>query len=135
MDEAAVGRYYNIIKLWGNPFQKNEKIVGLSSQIEVPLNTVADLVQAEKIGENYFKEFLKNCTETNNLSFYAPIQKLKLRTFDKKSAPTKIKVKNNDVVIRSDRETFARLLVIQKNRNISLKEVMQFELSPTPLSL
>lgn len=38
------------------------------------------------------------------------------------------------MVIRTDREIFARPLVIQKNRNISLKEVMQFELSPTPSS-
>ena len=62
-------------------------------------------------------------------------EKFKLRTFDKRSAPTKIKVKNKDVVIWSDRETFARLLVIQKNCTISLKNVMKFELSPTPLSL
>ena len=60
---------------------------------------------------------------------------MKLRTFDKRSAPAKIKVKNKDVVVRTDREIFARLLVIQKNRNTSLKEVIQFELSPTPLSL
>lgn len=60
---------------------------------------------------------------------------MKLRTFDKRSAPAKIKVKNKDVVIRTDREIFARLLLIQKNRNTPLKEVIQFELSPTPLSL
>ena len=123
MDEAAVGRCYNII-LRQNAFQKNEKIVDLPFQVEAPLNAVDNLLQAEKIGESCFKEFLKNRIETNSVNFYAAIKKLKLRTFDKRSALTKI-----------NRETFTRLLVIQKNRNISLKEVMQFELSPTPLSL
>ena len=116
-------------------FQKKRKIVALSSQVEASLITVDDLLQAEKIGESRFKEFFKNCIETNNVDFYAPIKKLKLCTFDKRSAPAKIKVKNKDVVVRTDREIFARLLVIQKNRNTSLKEVIQFELSPTPLSL
>ena len=59
VDESAVGRCCNIIKLWENPFQKNEKTVGLSSQVEAPLNTVDDFLQAEKIAENCFKEFLK----------------------------------------------------------------------------
>ena len=112
MDEAAVGRCYNII-LRQNAFQKNEKIVDLPSQVEAPLNAVDNLLQAEKIGESCFKEFLKNRIETNSVNFYAAIKKLKLRTFDKRSALTKI-----------NRETFTRLLVIQKNRNISLKEVM-----------
>ena len=53
---------------------------------------------------------------------------MKLRTFDKRSAPTKIKVKNKDVAIRSDLETFARLLVIQKNRNISVRKSAKIEL-------
>ena len=61
--------------------------------------------------------------------------KLRIRIFDKRSAPAKIKVKKKDVAIRSEHETFARLLVIEKNRNISLKKVMQFELSPTPKSI
>ena len=112
MDEAAVGRCYNII-LRQNAFQKNEKIVDLPSQVEAPLNAVDNLLQTEKIGESCFKEFLKNRIETNSVNFYAAIKKLKLRTFDKRSALTKI-----------NRETFTRLLVIQKNRNISLKEVM-----------
>ena len=121
MDEAAVGRCYNIIILRQNAFQKNEKIVDLPSQVEAPLNAVDNLLQAGKIGESCFKEFLKNRIETNSVNFYATIKKLRLRTFDKRSALTKI-----------NRETFTRLLVIQKNRHISLKEVMQFELSPTP---
>ena len=135
MEEDAVGRCYNIIKLWVNPFQKNENIVGSSSQVVAPLNALGDLLRAEKIGKSCFKEFLKNRIETNNVEFYAPIRKLKLHTFDKRSAQTNIKLKKNGVAIKSDRETFPRLLVIQKNRNISLKEVIQFELSPTPLSL
>ena len=78
-------------KIMEKSFQKMRKIVGLSSQVEASLITVHDLLQAEKIGESCFKEFFKNCIETNNVDFYAPIKKLKLRTFEKRSHRRRLK--------------------------------------------
>ena len=77
----------------------------MSSQVNAPLNMVDGLLQVEKIGESCFKEFLKNHIETNNVD-YEPTKKLKLRIriFDKRSAPTKIKVKKKDVAISSEHE-------------------------------
>ena len=46
-------------KIMEKSFQKIRKIVALSSQVETSLITVDDLLQAEKIGESRFKEFLK----------------------------------------------------------------------------
>ena len=39
-----------------------------------------------------------------------------------------VKVKGIEVAIKSDRETFARLLLIQQNRGINLQEVLNYEL-------
>ena len=46
-----------------------------------------------------------------------------------------MKVKDQNVAICADRETFARLLSIQRTRNIDLREVMRYELGALPLSM
>ena len=44
-------------------------------------------------------------------------------------------VSNQKVAISADRETFARLLLIQQKRKVNLKEVLTYELGPLPLSI
>ena len=46
-----------------------------------------------------------------------------------------VSVKGKDLVIRADRNLFARLLVIQEKREISLKELLRFSLGPIAWSL
>ena len=118
----------------GDPFEKSEKLVGMSSRVEAPEDIKKDLLEVETIGKNRLLDFVKSRIETNNMDFYAPIKKNKLRTFDTAVAVKKIKVKGKDIAVRSDRETFARLLIIQKCRGIDMK-VLKYELSPVPLSL
>ena len=45
------------------------------------------------------------------------------------------KPKGITVALHSDRGTFAPLLLIQKDHDIDLKETLQFNLTPLPLSL
>ena len=44
-------------------------------------------------------------------------------------------VSNQQAAIRADRETFARLLLMQQKRKGNLKEVLTYELGPLPLSI
>ena len=46
-----------------------------------------------------------------------------------------LKILNNRISIRADRETFARLIFIQQQRGVSLRDVLQYELGPLPLSI
>ena len=73
-------------------------------------------LRLEKLGEtvclNSFKVEL-----TNNVDFYVPIKKLKL--FTSAVVIKSINLEGKDVAIRSDRETFSRLQVIQKSRKIT----------------
>ena len=86
----------------------------MSSQVEVPGNALKDLLEAGEIGKAHARDFIHERIETNNADFYVSIKKIKLQTFEVVSAAKKIKTKYNEVAMRSDRETFARLLVIQK---------------------
>ena len=58
-----------------------------------------------------------------------------LLTFESTEKKAASKPKGITVALRSDRDTFARLLLIQKDRDIDLKETLQFELTPLPLPL
>ena len=78
--------------------------------------------------------FIKDRIETGNVDFYAPIKKNDLKTFNVKKTSI-MKVKEQKIAIRADRETFARLLSIQRRRNVDLREVMEYELGVLPLSL
>ena len=44
-------------------------------------------------------------------------------------------ISNQKVTIRADRETFARLLLIQQKRRVNLRGVLAYELGPLPLSI
>ena len=107
----------------------SQKIVGLSSQIEAPPVVQKDLMNAATIGESSFKDFIQNQIESNNFGFYEPIKKNKLCNFDAAIITKFVKVHGKD------RETFARLLVIQITREIDMKEVPRHELSSVPLAL
>ena len=78
--------------------------------------------------------FITERTETNNIDFYAPIKKKCLRTFEKEKK-NRLNVLNQKVAIYADRETFARLLLIQQKCKVNLKEVLTYELRPLPLSI
>ena len=53
----------------------------------------------------------------------------------RKKKTVRLNVSNQKVAIRADRETFARLLLIQQKRKVNLKEVLTYELGPLPLSI
>ena len=59
-DKKIVQHCCSIIKSWQNPPEYNEKIVGLSSQIEAPPSVQKDLMNAATIGESSFKDFIQN---------------------------------------------------------------------------
>jgi len=46
-----------------------------------------------------------------------------------------VKVKGLEVAIKADRQTFARILIIQRHRSIDLKDMLCYELSSLPLSI
>ena len=90
------------------------------------------MINAGTVGEIRLENFIENQIESNNFSFYEPIKKNKLRSFDIAIIRKMIEVNAKDVSIKNDGETFARLLVIQRNYEIDIKEVLCYELPLVP---
>ena len=111
-----------MINSWTNPFTKTSNIFYLSSGLVPYYEVQYDLLKAQKIGKLCLDTFITERIETNNINFYAPIKKNCFRTFEKEKKTVRLNVSNQKVAIRADRETFARLLLIQQKRKVNLKK-------------
>ena len=124
-----------MIKTWNNPFQQSKSIVSFSSGVAANSDVEHGLPNAEKVGQAQLEEFVSLRIELNKVRFYERIKKKKLLTFDATVKKCVVKVKGNIIAIKADRETCARLLIIQGSRGNNIREVLQYELSSTLLSL
>ena len=134
-DENAVNKCYELINSWTNPFTETSNIFCLSSGMTSCYEVQHDLLEAQKIGQACLETFITERIETNNIDFYAPIKKNCLQTFEKEKKTVRLNISNQKVAIRADRETFARLLLIQQKHRVNLREVLAYELGPLPLSI
>lgn len=134
-DENAVNKCYNKLKEWSSIFQKGDSLVSLSSGLNATQEVVDDLMRAEEVGKTQAQEFIEKRIKHNNVNFYDTIKKNKLKTFTTMNATKKVSLKDRDLVIRADRNLFARLLVICEKREISLRDLLKFSLGPIAWSL
>ena len=82
------------------------------------------------------KTFIANRINSNSVGFWDPLPRLKIQTFA--SMTKNIQVKASDeklTTVNADRTLFARLLIASRSRNIDLREVLKYELSPVPYAL
>ena len=80
--------------------------------------------------------FIEKRLNTSAVSFWDAIPSLKIKTFS--STTKKVKVKASDekiTTVSADRELFGQLLIVANARQVNLKEVMSYELSPIPYAL
>ena len=114
-DEKVLQDCFNIIKEWGDPFKKSATLIGLSSQIQATEHVIKDMFNAGSIGKDQYLDFIQKRIETNEVDFYAPIKQNKHNTLESAVNMRKVKINGKEVAVRSDRDTFVRLLIMQKN--------------------
>ena len=78
--------------------------------------------------------FIRKRLTTTEVAFYDPIPKLKLATFDSMSVSC-VKIGGEEVMLKADRDLFARLLVVARTRDMDLREAFKYSLGPLPWSL
>ena len=110
-----------LIIVWANPFDESKKLDGLSSNFEQSEQVKNDLFEVGKVGKKQYKEFIEIHINRNTTNFFALIKRNTSRSFDSAIITRKIKVNGREKSKRSDRGTFARLLVVQ--RVLEIREV------------
>ena len=80
-------------------------------------------------------KFVKERCLTSTVSFFEKLPRLKLKTFTSLLKPVHTKSKNQVAAVRTDRSTFARLLIVEQSWSMDMREVMQYNLGPLPYAL
>ena len=83
---------YELINSWANPIEKSDSLKSLSATPRVSMDIATDLLRAENVGKKQLEKFMAERVESNNVSFYAPIQKNKLKSFAELRFQKKVKV-------------------------------------------
>lgn len=138
-DEADVQKLISCFttELMSNPFtQETESLVNFATGVVLPTDIADGLVRSTEKGREQMNSFVEKRLNTNQISFWDPITKLKVKTFESTTKKVQVKAVNDKLVtVGADRELFGRLLIAANVRQINLKEVLCYKLSPVSFSL
>ena len=138
-DEADVQKLISCFTtdLMSNPFtQETESLFNFATGVVLPTDIADGLVRSTEKGREQMNTFVEKRLNSNQISFWDPITKLKVKTFESTTRKVQVEAVNDKLVtVGADRELFGRLLIAANVRQINLKEVLCYELSPVPFSL
>lgn len=113
-----------------NPFTRSENdLISLSSGAMADESTKVDLLDAEKLGEEKLQQFMEDRILRKDTDYFATIKSSKLKTF---AASAKKPKKAELMSVRSDRSLFMQLLLVAKERDIDMHNILCYTLSPVP---
>ena len=120
-----------------DPFSKgNDSLVNFATGVVMPTEDADSLVQSTEKGREQMNLFVTKRLNSNEVSFWVPVPNLKIKTFTTLTKKIQVKAADEKVItVGADRDLFGRLLIVANVRQINLKEVLSFELSPVPVSL
>ena len=123
-----------------NPFdipeEQDEPLRNIATGVVLPQEVADRLVDATVTGKRSMESFIETRINTNQVSFWEPLPKLKIKTFSSAAKQVQVKSTNEKIVtLTADRELFGRLLVVAKQRDVNLREVLSYELSAVPVAI
>ena len=126
------------IKSWVNPFKSrdpNEPLSNIASGVKATDDIADHLLTEEQKGIDAFTTLVKNRLQTSDVDLFAPSPKAKLQTFQNLAKSNKTKAAENDIIIKSDKGLFARMVVIAQQRQMNMQDVLKYSLGPLPWSI
>ena len=134
-DEEDVKKVFEVIRNWCNPFEPSAELLSISSGYVASESMKQDLLLAKEKGTTALTAFIEERLVKTSTGFFQTLPKLKLGSFRDAQKKTSVAAGDRNVIIRADRNLFARLLVIGQSRQMDLKDLLTHELGPLPWSL
>ena len=134
-DEADVKKVMDVVQNWYDPFEPSEELVSLGSGYVADESLKRDLLDAKEKGSKALVSFITDRLLTDNVGLYETLTKLRLGTFRDVQKKASVRARGSNVILRADRNLFARLLVIGQSRQMDLRELLTHELGLFPWSL
>ena len=137
-DTIDVHNIISTISNMTNPFD-NDPEVGAGDLVHLSSGVIAspeltDLITAHKKGDDEFIAFSRECLQ-GEVDLNETLKKQKLKKFSDASKPKTVVLKGNTVNVKSDRELLARLVVIDRVRNIDHRHMLSYCFGQFPLSV
>ena len=126
------------IKNFSNPFVGESTLLyNLATKAIMPDKVKNYLCGQSDIGTRLFEDFVNERIKLNKINMWAPMKKRSLQTWKSATKRIKLKVDQEVVELKEDRNLFARLLLVAKSRpNMNLEQAVgDHELSVVPRSL
>ena len=112
--EEDVKKVIEVISNWHNPFEPSEELLCISSGYVTSDSIKQDLLEAKEKGATALTAFAEERIITNSTGIFETLPKLKLGSFRDTHKKTSVTAGDRNVMIRADRNLFARLLVIAR---------------------
>ena len=118
-----------------NPFSVDNKdaLYCISSGYPIAKDSKQIVMQANTIGQQ--AKFVKGRLVEKTVSFYTPLPKQKLKTFDEKRDRKLTTTQKKIVEIKAERNLFGQLVMLSEQHKISLDKTLGYPLRPVPLFL
>ena len=105
------------IRNFSNPFVGESTLLyKLATKAIMPDKVKNYLCRQSDIGPRLFEEFLNERIKLNKINMWAPMKKRSLQTWKSATKRIKLKVDQEVVELKEDRNPFARLLLVAKSR-------------------
>ena len=134
-DEADVKKVMDVVQNWCNPFEPSDELVSLGSRYVADESMKRDLLRAKEKGSKALVSFTTDRLLTSNVGLYETLSKFKLGTFRDAQKRVSVRAGSSNVILRANRDLFARLLVIAQSRQMDLRHLLTHELGLFPWSL
>ena len=143
-DESAIEKVISVVEeRMVNPFEVD---IGATEDEKQPLINIAtsgvaspeiqnDISKAREMGEKRLQEFVEERLQNDRTDFMAPIPKQTIKTFSTMNKPLKVKTQGKIESVNIDRQIFSKLTIIAQSREVDIKSLLHYELTPVPLSL
>ena len=134
-DESDIQKVVNAVSSMIDPFEYSEDLMSISNGVTASPSSVDDLFGANSYCEREMSNFIRQRIVGQQVDFFKPITKSKLKTFSSDVKQKTVKVGDKELQVKADRNFFRKLVVIAKMPDLDLSEVYSHELGPVPWSI
>jgi len=120
--------------LMADPFSSDmTDPLNFATVVVLPSDLTDASVASTTKGRGQMSTFIEKRVNSNTISSWDPVTSLKVKTFETTSRKVRLKAANEKLItVKADRELFGRSLIAANARQINLREVLFYELSPVP---
>jgi len=136
--EENIARLKTVLISSMNPMKyEGEDLPNIITKVVMPAEVQKDVCNQEDIGQQKYANFVEERINTNEVSIWARMKKVQLKTWKSARKSVKHKVADQVVELKDDRSLFARMLIVARSRSeMNLKEsIGQHEFTSLPRAL